>query len=164
MTTPTTETKAQRKTFEGPSAGTATMSLTPGTASQLQRIATIVAKSGEAGEAARIAVAVCNHRISDTAGAFIPTPEMEDAVRQAEAAAHAVNEVYLDTLATPDLPDDILIEVLRVRVLEQGDATSGALRSAPWEARASRRGGSSGTITTTCWVWVAASTQECVAL
>ncbi|WHQ72037.1 hypothetical protein [Methylorubrum extorquens] len=120
MTTPTTETKAQRKTFDGPSAGTATMSLTPGTASQLQRIATIVAKFREAGEAARIAVAECNHRISDTAGAFIPTPEMEGTVRQAEAAAHAVNQVYLDTLATPDLPDGILIEVLQVRVLEQG--------------------------------------------
>lgn len=124
MTTPKTNTKNQRTLVCGLSTATAAVTMTPETEAQLRRIATVVAISKKAGEVARTAVAECNHRISDTAGAFIPTPKMEVAVRQAEAAAHAVNQVYLETLATPDLPDDILIEVLRVRVLEQGGSSN----------------------------------------
>ena len=67
--------------------------------------------------ASRIAVAAveaCNHRIDDNAGMFIPTPKMQGAVDRADAAARAVNQIYLDTVATPDLPDNVLIHVLRV--------------------------------------------------
>ncbi|OHV15094.1 hypothetical protein BK022_21535 [Methylorubrum extorquens] len=96
------------------------MTMTSETDAQLRRIATVVAISEKAGEVARAAVAKCNHRFSNTAVAFIPTPEMEAVVRCAEVAARALNRVYLDTLATPDLPENILSEVLRVRVLEEG--------------------------------------------
>jgi hypothetical protein len=92
------------------------------------------------------AVEACNHRIDDNAGMFIPTPKMQGAVDRADAAARAVNQICLDTVSTPDLPDDVLIHVLRVRVLYTvGAGVTGARRSARWAVRASRRDGFSST-------------------
>lgn len=90
---------------------------TPETEAQLRRIATMLRIYERRGKAASAAVEACNHSVTGTTAViFIMTKQAQAACDRADAAAKALKQLYRDTVVTPDLPERVLMEVLRVRI------------------------------------------------